>query len=81
MTFRDYSGMGDVSFPAESKPFIMKNIDGPLLQFSDGQLHWLTWRERFQVWRGKIDAEGLQRKLRPKLTAELEYFWRNRGSK
>lgn len=51
------------------KPYIKKNhIDGPLLVFSDGQMHWLTLWERVQLRFGKTNADKLQRKLRPILT-------------
>jgi hypothetical protein len=45
----------------------MKHIDGPLLTFRDGQMHWLTLRERFRVWMGWEDALSLERRLRPDL--------------
>lgn len=63
-----------VSFRLDNSPRIKwKHIDGPMLCFSDGQLHWLTWRERLLCWLGREDAEGLQRKLRPRLTRVLEW--------
>jgi hypothetical protein len=59
-------------FPLGTRPSIMWNhIDGAWLCFSDGQLHWLTWWEKFRCWMGWDDAESLQRKLRPRLTAIL----------
>lgn len=57
-----------------------RHIDGPLLTFSDGQMHWLTWRERFQVWWGSTDAWLLQLKHRPdlrKLTYALRWAEEN----
>jgi hypothetical protein len=43
--YRD--GMGS---PMEAQPSINWNhIDGPLLYCSDGQLHWLTWRDRIRL--------------------------------
>jgi hypothetical protein len=58
-------------------PWIMReHIDGPLLHFSDAQLHWLTLWERFLLWRRWTDAERLQRKLRPRLTAEQDQLKR-----
>jgi len=45
--------------------------DGPLLTFSDGQMHWLTPWERILLALGLTDAEGLQRKRRPILTQIL----------
>lgn len=51
-----------------SAPSIQSNhIDGPLLHFSDGQLHWLTLWERVQFALGLTDAEKLQQKRRPNL--------------
>lgn len=44
-----------------------KHVDGPLLVYSDGQLHWLTWRERIALAFGQTDANALQRKRRPEL--------------
>lgn len=70
-TYRDEINP-NVGFPIDAKPhLIMKHIDGPLLHFSDGQMHWLTLWERFLVAIGRHDAESLQRKLRPKLTLIL----------
>lgn len=53
------------------------HIDGPLLYFSDGQLHWLTFWERVLFRLDLTDAMELQQKLRPRLTAELEGYWAN----
>ncbi len=67
-TYSDHLSSG-VSFPAEAKPCILVNhIDGPLLIFRDGQMHWLTLWERFQFWLGFTDAEKLEKKRRPNLT-------------
>lgn len=61
-----------VGFPADSKPgLVMNHVDGPMLYFSDGQVHWLSMGERLLVAMGFADAEALQRKLRPNLTAAL----------
>lgn len=38
------------------------HIDGPVVTFSDGQMHWLTLWERVLLLFGKIDAPMLQRK-------------------
>lgn len=39
-----------VGYPAGMKPSMnWKHIDGPLMYHSDGQLHWLTWRERLAL--------------------------------
>jgi hypothetical protein len=57
-----------IGYPSSSRPIlIMKHIDGPLLTFRDGQIHWLTLRERFRVWMGWEDALSLERRLRPDL--------------
>lgn len=61
-----------VAFPLDSQPEIVaKHIDGPLLIFSDGQLHWLTLWERLQFTFGLTDAERLQRKRRPTFDQKL----------
>jgi hypothetical protein len=60
-----------VPFSSKIGPSIIWNhIDGPLLNFSDGQMHWLTMWERIMVRLGRDDAESLQRKLRPDLTVK-----------
>lgn len=42
-----------------------RHIDGPCVVFSDGQMHWLTWRERLLLMLGRIDAWSLQAKYHP----------------
>lgn len=70
-TYRDEIAPG-MGFPLTARPSLMMNhIDGPLLTFRDGQMHWLTWRERISVWLGRDDAESLERKHRPKLVAAV----------
>jgi hypothetical protein len=49
--------------------FVPHYIDGPMVYSSDGQMHWLTLWERIQWRLGLTDAEKLQPKLRPRLTA------------
>ncbi len=44
------------------------HADGPLLYFSDGQLHWLNLWERLKLALGLTDAELLQWKRRPNLS-------------
>lgn len=57
-----------IGYPATNRPWIMWNhIDGPLLHFRDGQLHWLTFRERIRCWFNLDDAESLEAKRRPDL--------------
>jgi hypothetical protein len=36
-----------------------KHIDGPLMYHSNGQLHWLTWRERLALWFGFATEEAI----------------------
>jgi hypothetical protein len=71
VTFAENRALGVVT--GIRPPSISPNhIDGPLLHFSDGQMHWLTLWERIQFRFGWTDAEALQRKLRPRLTKEME---------
>jgi hypothetical protein len=54
-----------------SAPSIMTgHIDGPVLTYSDGQMHWLTWRERIAVAVGMASARSIQAKRRPDI-----YTW------
>jgi hypothetical protein len=63
----DSHGFG---WPVKSLPFInARHIDGPLLFFRDGQMHWLTLWERIQYHLGLTDALMLERKYRPDLCA------------
>ena len=56
-------GGGFVGYPAGKQPYInWKHIDGPLLYTSEGQLHWLTLRERFRCWLGLDDMASLNAK-------------------
>lgn len=50
-----------------------RHIDGPLLVFSDGQLHWLTLAERVLFFMGLTDAEEIQRQRRPNLIAPVTH--------
>lgn len=49
-----------VSIPREAltaKPHInWKHIDGPLMTWA-GQMHWLTWRQRFALWLGRATIQ------------------------
>jgi hypothetical protein len=36
-----------------------KHIDGPLLHCTNGELHWLTWRERIRLFFGWTDIHEL----------------------
>ena len=65
--YRKVSG-GYVGYPDTARPSInWKHIDGPLLYYRDGQLHWLTLWERFLCWIGKATAESIERERRPEL--------------
>lgn len=54
------------------KPHInWRHIDGPLLYFSDGQMHWLTIWERVCCWFGFGNEWKIQRARRPNLEYAL----------
>jgi hypothetical protein len=59
-----YGGsMAEVMFPNSSEPFInWKHIDGPLLILRNGELHWLTWIDRFQLYFRLTNIYKLERK-------------------
>ncbi len=57
-----------LGLPDGGKPHITAgHIDGPLLVFRDGQMHWLTLWERFLFACGLTDAWKIERKRRPNL--------------
>lgn len=57
-----------IGWPETNRPEIVWNhIDGPLLHYRDGQLHWLTWVERFRCRMGWETAESIEAKRRPDL--------------
>jgi hypothetical protein len=59
-----------IGYHKDARPYIKwEHIDGPLLVYSDGQMHWLTLWERFRCWLGKDDAESIQAKRRDDLRA------------
>lgn len=59
-----------IGWPTANRPeIIWDQIDGPLLHFRNGELHWLTAWERFRCWLGLDDAFTLERKHRPVLSA------------
>jgi hypothetical protein len=70
----DYVSVGKgvaVGLPLPKPSVIAGHIDGPLLIFSDGQMHWLSVSERVMVRLGLHNAASLQVKLRPNLTKWL----------
>ena len=38
---------------------VWKHIDGPMMACSDGQVHWLTWRERLMLALGLTTIEAI----------------------
>lgn len=63
---------GFIGWPKDSRPSIQAHhIDGPLLHFRNGELHWLTPWERVLLWFGKTDAYALECKHRPHLAEQL----------
>jgi hypothetical protein len=70
--YQEAPGGSLIGYPASARPSInRKHIDGPLLYMRNGEMHWLTWRERFQLWLGRTDALTLERKHRPDLQAAI----------
>lgn len=62
-----YDNQG-VGYPANNRAWILWNhIDGPLLHFRNGELHWLTLRERFMCWLGRDNAATIEFKRKPHL--------------
>lgn len=42
------------------RPWVQWNhVDGPVLICCNGAMHWLTWKERFLIWIGKLKVEDL----------------------
>ena len=63
-----YTYRNGIGYPNDARPYIKaKHIDGPLLVYLDGQMHWLTIKERFRFWMGWETAESLEAKRRPDL--------------
>lgn len=64
----------------DTPPVFYSHIDGQMITFSDGQVHWLTFKERFKVkWMG-LTAVELQKELRPNLTKTMELIKSTRKS-
>lgn len=62
-----------IGYPETNRPGIVWNhIDGPLLYYRDGQLHWLTLWERLRCWLGLDDAFSLEAKRRPDLRGTFQ---------
>lgn len=61
-------GGGFIVWPATSVPEIVsRHIDGPYIRFRNGEIQWLTLRERAFHLLGWITAEDLEEKYRPEL--------------
>lgn len=66
--YRETPGGGWIGVPAGNNPYInWSHIDGPMLVYADGQLHWLTFFERLRCWLGFDDALTIERRRRPDL--------------
>jgi hypothetical protein len=50
------------------------HIDGPLLSWA-GQLHWLTWRERFAIWIGRETPDTIAQKHWPLRKRYADFDW------
>jgi len=62
--YQSTPGGGFAGYPADFMPAKInwKHIDGPLLYTTDGGFHWLTWRERIQLFFGWTDIHELDMK-------------------
>jgi hypothetical protein len=70
---RTYSDGLGTPLSISARPTINSNhIDGPLLTFRDGQMHWLTLWERLLLRLGLTNAEILERQRRPYLMRVIE---------
>ena len=55
-----------VGYPLDARPsFQWKHIDGPMLCARNGEMHWLTIRERLSVCLGRDDELSLEAKHFP----------------
>lgn len=63
----------ECAFQVTSRPRIIRHhVDGPVITFRDGQMHWLTMWERILVMLGLTDAIEIERKRRPNLMRALK---------
>lgn len=65
------SGDGWVGYQTNFRPAEInwKHVDGPLLYLTNGQLHWLTYWERIQLFFGWIDIHDLDIKCQRRRAA------------
>lgn len=75
-TYQRTPGGGWAGYPTNFQPAKVnwKHIDGPLLYLTNGQLHWLTYWERIQLFFGRTDVHELdmkhQRRASPVTSAD-----------
>lgn len=55
--------MNATQLPLPAPTIQTNHIDGPLLHRPHGGLHWLTLRERIQLFFGLLTAESLEAKI------------------
>jgi hypothetical protein len=67
-----FTGSGPSGFDSGRIRVNWKHIDGPLMTLPDGQLKWLSWRERFMHWIGRWSLEDIAR--RPDGFTKLVYY-------
>jgi hypothetical protein len=61
------------TYPVTSRPYIVRHhVDGPVVCFRDGQMHWLTLWERLMLCLKLTDARKIERKRRPNLMRALK---------
>lgn len=66
--YEEAPGGGYYGYLDTARPYIQWNhIDGPLLHFRNGEVHWLTLWERFCCFWDIHDALTLEKKYRPRL--------------
>jgi hypothetical protein len=52
-----------VGYPIDmTHEMVWDHIDGPLMYLSNGQLHWLTLRERLALWLGLTTEQAINDK-------------------
>lgn len=58
-----------IGYHRDARPSVVwEHVDGPMLRYRDGQIHWLTLWERLRCWLGLDNAESIEKKRRPELT-------------
>lgn len=74
-TYQRTPGGGFAGYPTTFQPATInwKHIDGPLMHLTNGQLHWLTYRERIQLFFGWIDIHELDEKHQRQFPQETSH--------